>query len=90
MASNKSEYRARHAVARNRKKARKRSLYAGQWHGDPASEEQWKVLRKIGRKTGKRFPDGITKGAASAAITAHHASGGSPVALLPIHDREAT
>lgn len=38
------------------------------WRADPATERQWTVLRRMGRETGQRFPDTITRGEASALI----------------------
>lgn len=35
------------------------------WREQPATEAQWKVLRKIGREQGRVFPLNITRGEAS-------------------------
>lgn len=38
------------------------------WQSQPATEEQWAVLRREGKRTGRQFPPDITRGAASAII----------------------
>jgi hypothetical protein len=42
------------------------------WRSDPASENQWKVLRRIGKKTKERFPETLTKGEATEIISRHY------------------
>lgn len=38
------------------------------WRSEPATEQQWKVLRRIGSETGQVFDIAITRGEASEII----------------------
>jgi len=44
------------------------------WRSKPATAQQWKVLQLIGRETGRRFPESITRGEASVEIGNRFAS----------------
>jgi hypothetical protein len=56
------DFRKARAVKRNAKSPN------ALWRQDPATEFQWKVLRRIGRETRRRFPESITRGEASEII----------------------
>jgi hypothetical protein len=66
-------YLTRQKKVKNRKRqaAIKRNLRSetARWRTEPATELQWKVLRRIERATGRTFADSMTKGEASERIT---------------------
>ena len=55
---------------RQRKRFQKRNAQRpdAKWRAEPATELQWRVLRRIERETGAAFPPSMTKGQASDAI----------------------
>jgi hypothetical protein len=58
-----AEFKARKAAIR-----RSAASPDARWRSQPATERQWKVLRRIGRLTGERFAPGLSRGDASVVI----------------------
>ena len=63
---------------KSRKTARFRRLNgekeSAEWRALPATAAQWAVLRRVGRETGVRFPESMTRGDASEVIGARFAA----------------